>query len=210
MQALFVHGMGRSPLSGWPMLRQLRAAGWQTAHFGYMASLQSFDAIAQRLSRRIASTAAQGAYVLIGHSLGGVLIRAALARLPEGTARPKHIFLLASPSHPARLAQKLGNNPVFRLLTQDCGQLLGSAQRMGSIPMPDANAPVTAIVGTKGFSGRFSPFGVEVNDGIVSLSEVSSCLATEQIRLHLSHTFLPASAEVARIILRCTEAKQNA
>ena len=82
MQALFVHGMGRSPLSGWPMLRQLRAAGWQTAHFGYMASLQSFDAIAQRLSRRIASTAAQGAYVLIGHSLGGVLIRAAFARLP--------------------------------------------------------------------------------------------------------------------------------
>ena len=81
---------------------------------------------------------------------------------------------------------------------------------MGSIPMPDADVPVTAIVGTKGFSGRFSPFGAESNDGIVSLSEVSSSLATEQIRLHVSHTFLPASAEAAQIILRRTEVNQNA
>ncbi len=34
MQALFVHGMGRSPLSGLPLLVQLRRAGVLTSTFG--------------------------------------------------------------------------------------------------------------------------------------------------------------------------------
>lgn len=35
MRVLFVHGMGRTPLSGWPLLHRLRQAGLRTTTFGY-------------------------------------------------------------------------------------------------------------------------------------------------------------------------------
>ena len=97
MQALFVHGMGRSPLSGWRLLRQLQRAGLKTSSFGYSVSLEDFAGIRRRLESRLSLLAERGDYVLIGHSLGGVLLRAAVNGLPPGTRRPRHLFLLGSP-----------------------------------------------------------------------------------------------------------------
>ncbi len=200
MQILFVHGMGRSALSGWPMLFQLKKAGLHTASFSYSVSLQSFDHIYKKLIRQLIDVAAQGDYVLIGHSLGGVLIRAALRSLPTDIRKPKHIFLLGSPLQAALLAQKFQASPLFRWVTRDCGNLLGSSQRMSEICIP--NLPITAIVGIKGFSGKWSPFGSEVNDGVVALSEVSSRLISDQIKLPVIHSLLPANQQVAEVILR--------
>lgn len=200
MQALLTHGMGRSPLSFWPLARQLRRAGIQTSTFGYAVSLQAFADVQARLSQRITQLAHQGDYILIGHSLGGVLIRAAVASLPANTPGPRHIFLLGSPTRPSRLAQRLASNPLYRTITRDCGQLLGSAERMAGIGMP--TCPVTGIAGTKGLSGRLSPFGQEPNDGIVSLSEVSADWLTDQVTVPVIHSWLPASDLVAQIILK--------
>ena len=83
MQILFVHGMGRTSLSGAPMLFYLRENGYLTNSFGYSAALSDFESIQNRLGRKITQIATQGEYVLIGHSLGGVLIRNALNNLPE-------------------------------------------------------------------------------------------------------------------------------
>ena len=200
MQVLFVHGMGRSPLSGWPMLRQLRRAGLQTHTFGYAVSRQDFAAIRLRLVARIQALAAHGDYVLVGHSLGGVLIRAALNALPPPVARPQRIFLLGSPQRPARLAHRLRGNPLYRLLTQDCGRLLGSKERMVAIGAVDV--PTTSIVGVSGPTRRFAPFPGEPNDGVVSLAEVSADWVTDQVQVAALHTFLPMDRGVARIILQ--------
>ncbi|MHB1084903.1 MAG: esterase/lipase family protein [Thiobacillus sp.] len=204
MQALFVHGMGRSPVSGWRLQARLRARGIAPHAFGYATPFQDFSAIRKRLVTRIHALAAQGDYVLIGHSLGGVLLRAALASLPSGTRLPRQLFLLGSPLKPARLAQKLQRNWVFRILAGDCGQLLASQARMGQIEpgsMPVNSIPVIGIVGVKGWTGRLSPFSGEENDGIVSVSEVSAAWLTEAIRVPVIHTYMPSSRRVAQIIL---------
>ncbi|SDH94227.1 hypothetical protein SAMN05216603_11748 [Pseudomonas benzenivorans] len=200
MQALFVHGMGRSPLSGWRLLRHLRRAGLKTCSFGYSASLEDFAAIERRLVVRIARLAERGDYVLIGHSLGGVLLRAAVNRLPAATRRPRHLFLLGSPLRPALLAQRLAGNPLYRVLTRDCGQLLGSPARMAEIgPVP---VPTTGIVGVRGLPLERSPFRGEANDGVVSIAEVSADWLSDQVQLPIVHTFLPSSRRVAAIILQ--------
>lgn len=199
MHVLFVHGMGRSPLSGWPLLRQLRRAGMQTRSFGYAVSLEDFARIRARLATRIEALAAEGDYLLIGHSLGGVLIRSALGCLPEGVGGPRHVFLLGSPQQPSRIAVRLGSNPLFRLLTRDCGQLLGSAARMAEVG-PVA-ARTTSVAGTRGLPWKRGPFGGEPNDGVVALSEVTAGWLIDQIQIPQVHALLPASRRVARIIL---------
>ncbi len=200
LHALFVHGMGRSPLSGLPLLHQLRRAGLRTGSFGYVVSIENFAKIRTRLLVAITALAERGDYVLIGHSLGGVLIRAALQRLPRHVRQPHHVFLLGSPVMPSRLAQTLGGNPVFRMMTGDCGQLLRSALRMAEVEA--TTVPTTAIIGIRGLTGKRAPFGDERNDGVVSLSEVSADWLTDQVQLPVIHTFLPSSSLVAEVVLR--------
>lgn len=200
MFVLFVHGMGRTPLSGAPLLRRLRGAGMATGSFGYVAALESGEAVTARLAARIAGLAARGDYVLVGHSLGGLLLRAALQALPPGTAMPLHIYLLGSPVQPSRLAQRLGRHWMFRALTGDCGQWLGSTERMASIGPPPA--PVTGIAGVRGIAGSARRFGGLANDGIVTLEEVSAPWLALQIQVPVVHTLLPGSPQVAAILVR--------
>lgn len=200
LHALFVHGMGRSPLSGWRLLRRLKGAGLKTQTFGYAVTIHGFSAIAERLAARIEQLARQGEYILIGHSLGGVLIRAALAELHVSVPQPRHLFLLGSPIQPARLARRLRSNPVFRTLTGDCGQLLGSSERMREIKAP--SVPVTAVIGTRAAPRALGLFGSEPNDGIVSASETFANWIEDRVEIPVVHTLLPSSLEAADAILR--------
>lgn len=199
MQALFIHGMGRSPLSGWPLLRQLQRAGLKTAAFAYLVSLDDFSTITARLASRIEQFAARGDYILIGHSLGGVLLRAAVNALPPATRQPQHVFLLGSPMRPARLAQRLRDKLLYRLATRDCGQLLASAERMQEIA--PLSAPTTVVIGTRGFPASHGPFGREENDGVVAASEVSAYGMADEVRVQVVHTLLPSNRLVMAIIL---------
>src|SRR5262245_47294186 len=164
--------MGRSQASGWPLLWQLKRAGLATSAFGYAVSREDFDAITVRLVAKIRLLAMHDDYVLIGHSLGGVLLRAAVNRLP-GEMRPaQRMFLLGSPLQPARLGQRFYAHPIYRLFTRDCGQLLGSATRMAAIGA--VNVPTTSIAGTRGPAAQHGPFGGELNDGVLTVSEVTA------------------------------------
>ena len=199
MDALFVHGLGRSPLSAWPMLRELRRGGLRTTTFGYVAAIEDFASIQRRLAARTAEVAGRGDYIVIGHSLGGVLLRAALASLPAATPQPLHAFLLGSPVRPSRLARDFARSPLFRAFTRDCGELLASPARMAAIGPVDV--PVTGIAGVRRGVWKAGPFAGEPNDGIVSLSEVSADWLDEQVHVPTIHAWLPSSGRVAAIIL---------
>lgn len=206
MIVLFVHGMGRTPLSGWRLLRRLRRTGLKTRTFGYSVAFESCDTIVARLRARISLLATADDCIVIGHSLGGVLLRAALNSLPSGSSLPRHVYLLGSPLLASRIATRLKNIGLFRILAGDCGQLLGSEGRMNAIQTPAM--PATGIVGTRGISNRFGIFGDEVNDGLVSLSEVSAPWLTSCVQVPVFHTLLPSSRFVADIILQ--DVAQNA
>jgi pimeloyl-ACP methyl ester carboxylesterase len=199
MQALFIHGMGRTPLSGRPLLRKLRSNGIPTSTFGYATAIHTFSQISNRLFSRIEKLAGDGDYILIGHSLGGVLLRSALATLPAGTRAPTRVFLLGSPTRAARLAKSLSGNPVFRIATGDCGQLLASDVRIMAVPA--VAAPTTAICGDRGMWLTRGAFRGEPNDGVVSVSETSAAWISNATVVPVVHTFLPASARVAEIIM---------
>jgi hypothetical protein len=199
MNILFVHGMGRTPLSGYRMLRKLRRAGHRVSTFAYFVSVDSFESIKQKLHKRIRTLASEGDYCLIGHSLGGVLLRAALMAGAGGVRPPRRVFLLGSPIQTSRLAARLKDNWVYRLATRDCGQLLASPERMQAVP--DISCPTTVVIGTRGLHGRWSPFGDEANDGIVAAAEALPAWPCECVEVAVTHTFLPSHGAVAALVL---------
>ncbi len=168
MQVLFVHGLGRTPLTGAQLLRRLAQEGYSTHSLGYLAIQESFAGIVQRSQHCLQKLAERGPYAVIGHSLGGVLLRAALANATFPP--PQHIYLLGSPVRMSRLAKRLMHTFYFRWFAGDCGMQLSSEARMAAVPR--CETPCTAIAGTLGWTGRASPFQQEPNDCVVAVSEV--------------------------------------
>lgn len=191
--------MGRSSASGWLLYRQLQGAGITPSAFAYSAAREPFSRIRQRLVDRLIDIAGRGDYCLIGHSLGGVLLRAALADLPPSVKRPCRLFLIASPTHSARLARRFAPNWLFRRFTGDCMQLLASESAMSAIPAP--TLPTTAIFGSKSFPGWLDQFPGESSDGIVSFSEVDAPWLDQRIEIAEIHTLLPANRKTAQAII---------
>ncbi len=199
MQALFVHGMGRSPVSAIPLLWRLKRQSISPSWFFYSVTFQNFPSITQRLQKKIVAIAQKGDYVLIGHSLGGVLIRNALASLPEGTKLPDRVFLLGSPVRASRIATALRHNVLYRLATRDCGQLLASEERMKNVP--PSSIPTTSIVGTRTLFGLSQLFGDEINDSIVSHSEVTADWISEELHVPVIHSVLPWNRQVSQLVI---------
>lgn len=197
MRVLLVHGMGRTPLSMWRLARALRRAGVSTETFGYVAAWQSVELIVGRLRARLESMA-DHEYVVIGHSLGGLLLRAAVASLPAGARRPQRIIMLATPNHSPQLAQRFEHAWWYRLLNGDAGALLAHESRIAEIPPLDV--PCTVIAGTRGINGRFSPFGDSDNDGLVAVAETELAGADEWISLPLRHPFIMNDARVQALV----------
>jgi hypothetical protein len=63
------------------------------------------------------------------------------------------------------------------------------------------NVQTTSILGTRGFYGEHSPFGFELNDGLVSESELQADWITDVVHVPVIHMLLPTSSRVADIIL---------
>ncbi|QDU21184.1 esterase/lipase family protein [Urbifossiella limnaea] len=198
MLILHVHGLGRKPLSMLGLAAALRRAGHRTRFFGYSPTLESVPRIVARLARLMRQL--RGPVGLVGHSLGGLLLRRALADVPALNVR--RLVLLGSPNPPARAAILASRFAPFRWLTRDCGRFLRSSE---AVPVP--TVPYTLVAGTAGATGRWSPFGNEPNDGLVSVAETRILPADEPLLVPALHTFLmdhPAvqSAVVAAMITR--------
>jgi pimeloyl-ACP methyl ester carboxylesterase len=199
MQVLLVHGMGRSPLSMAPLALGLRADGMRPRFFGYLSAVESVDRMVSRLVQRLVAISAEP-YVVVGHSLGGVLLRLAIDRLPVSARLPEHLVLVGSPQGAARLAQQFASWVPYRLMYGEAGQMLADPARMAAISPP--SVPCSVVVGTRGFPAVVSPFGPALNDGIVAVTEVVPDGEAETVLLPRGHTFLMNAREVREIIRR--------
>lgn len=204
MNAILVHGMGRTPLSQLLLAKRLRRHGFAVHLFGY-STLRSFNTCVMRLASCVRALERQETFILVGHSLGCVLIRSVLPRLKP--IRPVACFFLAPPSKVTKAARFFAKNSLYRLLTRDSGQLLADEAFMESLPKPAV--PVRVYAGTGGCKGRFSPFKREDNDGILAVSETSLNSDDDVVRVPTIHTFIMNSALVSSDIVATTASLQK-
>src|SRR5499427_3709904 len=194
MRVVLVHGLGRTPLSMVRLARCLRRAGHATELIGYIAALEPFERIRVRVRARLEANAAAGPYAAVGHSLGGLLLRAALSDFPPAAPLPRLLVTLGTPTRPPRLARLLRNVWLYRRLAGECGQLLANGEFLASLHVPPVQS--TAIAGTRGWPNYVGPFGDTPNDGVVALDETTTHVSVEHLRVPAFHTFLMNSREV--------------
>jgi hypothetical protein len=186
MKILLIHGLSRTSLSLLSLERYLQRSGWATEQFSYLAVSETFDHIVERLRVRLKILASQGAYGIVAHSLGGLLTRAALGS--SSLKMPQHVVMLGTPNQAPRLAPHAWRLAPFRWWTGQCGLNLTNPDFFTSLPRIES--PYTIVAGTGGLRGFWSPFGDELNDGIVALSETRLSSQDRIIQLPVLHTFM--------------------
>lgn len=196
MRIFLVHGMGRTSLSLAWLSSRLRRAGHDVIMFSYSAMREDFVPCAKRLGQFIDAQAQGEAYAVVGHSLGSVLLREALARLRH---KPAAVFLLAPPTRAVAMAKFFSRWRLYKFLGGECGQLLASDGFMQNLPAPPANSMILA--GTRGLRSRLLPHGDAVNDGILSVDETKLEGVPHQ-SFKASHTFIMNHPAIVDTICR--------
>jgi hypothetical protein len=192
--------MGRTPLSLFRLARHLRRAGHRPRVVGYVAAVERFPAIRDRVRRGLELAARSGQpYAAIGHSLGGLLVRAALDGWPAALPLPGHVIMLGTPNQPPRLARRLHRFWPYRLVNGECGRLLAQAEFF--IGLPPMAVPCTIVAGTGGRRSRWSPFGPDANDGIVAVDEAALDAPAYLAQVPVRHTFMMNDRRVRALVL---------
>jgi len=201
MNAILIHGMGRTPLAMSILAMRLQAADIHPHLFGYSVTFERWEDCIERYRGFIEKRTASSNYIIVGHSLGTVLTRATLPRL---THLPKACFFLAPPTQVTGAAKNFAHRKLIKLFMSEMGKVLTDEQRMKSLPVP--SVPTKIYSGIAGPRGRYSPFGEELNDGLLTVKETLLPNIPMQTVPSL-HTFIMNSKLVTQDIVRI--AKSN-
>lgn len=131
---------------------------------------------------------------LVGHSLGGILIRALFHEHPQ--QKPGRIVTLGAPHGGSRVAQHLSRFSFWRaVMGKGVAQLLAGEPQHWAVPPRE----IGAICGTRSFGmGRLLVRHLpRPNDGLLTVKESAFPAAREHLALPVSHTGMLFSREVA-------------
>ena len=206
MHVLVVHGLARTRFSFAHLAHDLKLAGHTVTSLGYVAAVERFDTVCGRVRNRLERIAAAGErYAVVGHSLGGLILRIALGFDPPLAPRPELLVMVGTPNRTPRRATRVRQWWPYRVLGGEAGQLLADPAFFAGLP--SIGVPYRIIAGTAGRRGGRSPFGVEPNDGTVSVGETRVSPADSPIIVPVHHTFMLNDQEVRRVVVDLLSAR---
>jgi hypothetical protein len=188
--------MARTPLSLAPLARHLSRDGHALQHVGYVAALEKLATVCARVRQRLEQLAAEPEpYAVIGHSLGGIILRKAIAEPGVLPRLPARVIMMGTPHQPPRLARRFRKLWPYRIINGEVGQLLADPEFFERLP--PFPVPHTTIAGTRGI-GRL--FGEEPNDGVVAVAETRVSQDDTPVLVDARHTFMMNHPDVRRAI----------
>jgi pimeloyl-ACP methyl ester carboxylesterase len=193
---VLLHGLMRSAMSMRPLARRLEREGFAVRNVGYPSWRLEPARLLERLDRELAPwrSGAGGTVHFVTHSLGGILLRAWLAR--EKLETLGRVVMLAPPNAGSEVVDRLGAWPIARRLLGPTGQLLGTSEGAWPGGLPPAGFEVGIIAGTRSINPVFSALLPGENDGSVSVASTRLAGAAGFLTVPHSHTFIMRSRRV--------------
>jgi pimeloyl-ACP methyl ester carboxylesterase len=183
-------------LPGWILFvlaRRLRRQGFVVHIFSYPTVRADLRTNAARLAGFLGTLDAETVH-LVGHSLGGILIRALFHYHPD--QKPGRIVTLVTPHGGSCVAQHLSRYAGWRWwMGKSIAQLLAGAPQRWLTPARE----IGTISGSRSVSlGRLVYRQLPLpNDGLLTLTESRFAAAQDQVVLPVSHTGILFSSVAA-------------
>lgn len=165
---VLLHGLGRSSKAMWRLEDRLIEAGFRVRSLSYDSTHQPSDVLRADIARQMADCCLErgGRLHFIGHSLGGLMVRAYLADHPVPNLG--RVVVMGTPNGGSELVDRMGKRWWFSWLGPTASELGTDAESFpASLPAPDYPVGVIAGRATSFLSSeRFLP---GADDGMVSL-----------------------------------------
>ncbi|MBT3369718.1 MAG: alpha/beta fold hydrolase [Rhodospirillaceae bacterium] len=199
-QVVLLHGLGRSCASVARLQSGLEEMGFAALCWSYPSRRRRLAGHIEAFREWLRRQAFAGPVHFVGHSLGGIIIRGALADTPPVAIG--RIVMIASPNQGAGVVSRFGRWPfsraIFGLPLQDLGE---KSPALMSLGVPEAEIGI--IAGLRHFHplnaisyvNLFHRAGHQ-HDGTVELANTQLEGATDSIAIDAHHTFICDHDEV--------------
>jgi len=207
---VLLHGLGRTRWSLWPVAREAARRGYQVHNLGYPSRRARIEELAENVGKRVLHLAGNGPVHVVTHSMGGIVLRAAVAggSLPSEAVR--RVVMLAPPNHGSELADRLRDFRVYRFATGPAGQQIGTNEDSVPRRLPPPPFEVGIIAGRKSTNPVFaSVLGAE-SDGKVTVESTQLEGMRDRVIVDRAHTFIMWAPDVLAHVFAFLETGQFA
>lgn len=202
-KVVLLHGLGRGKMSTLLLESALTKAGFDVHSIDYPSTDQTPKALVEIVSEEINNCCSNGPETVhfVGHSLGGLLIRAYLGRYqPKSLGR---VVLLGTPNKGSELADVGIYESVSNTLLEMAGptaKTLHTGPKGFPASLPAPHYPVGVIAGKRDnpLSNNWLPLP---NDGMVSVESARLDGMTDFIVFDVSHWELRSDPTVATQVI---------
>jgi triacylglycerol lipase len=193
---VLLHGLGRTHRAMRPLERNLERAGYVVHNLRYDSTGAVPDELIEFVATEIEACCSHAATLhFVGHSLGGILIRAYLAESPPPNLG--RVVMLAPPNHGSEIVDEIGDWAIFRWVLGPTAQQLGTDHESLPNQLPPPDYDLGIISGT----ATLNPIGSRIipgeDDGIVSVETTKLDGMKDHLVVSRTHTFIMRADDIA-------------
>lgn len=187
---ILIHGIIRSSKSFAKMRKELKADGCEVFGFDYPSTRVEIPKSAEYLHRAIESLEGVEQIDLVVHSMGGLVVRAYLAKHRD--PRIRRMVMLGVPNLGAQMADRLKPNYFFKVVFGPAGQQLTTETEglIAGLPTPDFEFGI--LSGARGTLDGYNILIPGDDDGTVTVACTRLPGAADFVTVPCLHSFLIA------------------
>ncbi len=197
---LLIHGIASSRKPFDEIEKRLNDVGYDAVAIRYPSTRRSIDEHAVALSALLDSVEGAKTVSFVTHSMGGLVLRMALARPGPWANRIDvgRVLMIAPPSTGSAIAGRLKDNSSFKAVFGEAGQQLAPENAQD---IPALDHPFGIIAGDWSWTRDHHPFHGGPNDGAVAVSETALSGAAGTLTVDAPHNgILQASETIAATV----------
>ncbi|SHF82565.1 PGAP1-like protein [Vibrio gazogenes DSM 21264] len=190
MKIILLHGLYMHGIALQPLRQRLNQLGYTTEVLSYNTVAIDDEKLFSNIDAALDETQTN---ILVGHSLGGLMIKNYLASRQPPTTQISHVVTIGSPLQGASI--------ISKIQAMGFGMILGNAPNYGLQQHQDEwrfPQKLGSIAGTVAFGIRPMLFGNDsASDGTVTVEETKIPGMTDHLEIRYAHTTMLYSQTLA-------------
>lgn len=197
---ILLHGIIRSSKSIYSVADHVREEGFTPFPMEYPSTQVSIPDAAEQLNSIIQHLDGIEELHLVGHSMGGLVIRAWFAKHHD--PRIRRVVMLGTPNYGAEMADYFKRNVVYRTVFGPAGRQLVTDEQGLIFTLPTPPCEFAVIAGGRGNETGWNPFIPGDDDGTVTVASARLAGAADSSLVPVLHHALLGDREVSRQVAR--------